>query len=369
MTRKDDGGSSEGGKKNAARRKPVTLKDVAESLGLSPSTVSLVLNRSPAARTIPEATHQRVFAAAREMNYRPNFVARSLRSRRTYSVGVLVPEISEGYATGVMSGIEDYLLQAGYCSLLASHRFREELIAERLAVLRDRAVEGLIVVATSLREDPELPTVSISGVQQPPDVTQVVLDHDRAAVFGLGHLAELGHERIAVLRGHPLTADSAARWEAISKTAEKMGIPIRPELTLQIGDSTSGESASPEVDYQQGYTYGKRLLETSTDFTALFAFNDISAIAAMKAFFDAGLRVPEDISVVGFDDIQSAAFHNPSLTTVRQPLHEMGRIAGRTLLRRLADEPLDEDPVLVEPELIVRNSTGPASQQRGRRTG
>lgn len=344
----------------ARARKAPTLKDVAQQLGLSPATVSLVLNRTAAADAIPPSTHERVFAAARRMGYRPNLLARSLRSRRTFSIGVLVPEISEGYATSVMGGVEDLLLNEGYFHLMASHRFRDDLIADNLSLLRDRYVEGFILINTLLKEAPGLPAVSISSRKQVPGVISVVIDHDRAASLALEHLTGFGHERIAVLKGHPLTADSADRWRAISQAAASIGIEIRPELTLQIGDFPLAETASPEVHYREGYAYGQRLLATGAEFTALFAFNDISAIGAIKAFTDAGLHVPEDISVVGFDDIEIAAFHNPGLTTVRQPLHEMGATASRLLLEWLAGAKPESRAVTVEPDLIVRSSTGPA---------
>jgi len=341
-------------------KRATTLKDVAEHVGLSPATVSLVLNRAPAADSIPLETHERVLAAAKELDYRPNFVARSLRSRRTFSIGVLVPEISEGYATAVMSGVEDHLLDHGYFPLMASHRFRDDLIAENLVLLRERLVEGFILVNTLLREPPGLPTVTISSHERFPGVTNVVIDHDRAATLALSHLAELGHERIAVLRGHPLTGDSSDRWRAISQAADALGLDIPAELTLQFGDASLEEESSPEVHLREGYQYGERLLASPAEFTAFFAFNDIAAIGAMKAFADAGLRVPEDVSVVGFDDIESAGFHNPSLTTVRQPMHEMGEIASRILLERLGGKMPESDVITVEPDLVVRESTGPA---------
>jgi LacI family transcriptional regulator len=357
------------GERAAGKKKAATLKDVAEHVGLSPSTVSLVLNRAPAAQSIPAETHERVLAAAHELDYRPNFVARSLRSRRTFSIGVLVPEISEGYATAVMSGVEDHLLDNGFFSLMASHRFRDDLIAENLVLLRDRLVEGFILVNTRLREAPGLPTVTISSHERFRDVINVVIDHDRAAMLALNHLAELGHRRIAVLRGHPLTGDASDRWRAISEAADSLGLDIPPELTLQFGDDASEEGFSPDAHLQEGYEYGEKLLATGAEFTAFFAFNDIAAIGAMKAFADSSLRVPEDISVVGFDDIESAAFHNPSLSTVRQPMHEMGEIAARLLLERLGGETPESEVVTVEPSLVVRESTGPAPARAANRLG
>ena len=352
-----------GGERRAPARKSVTLKDVAESVGLSTATVSLVLNRAPAGESIPAETHERVLAAARALDYRPNFVARSLQSRRTFSIGVLVPEIAEGYTTGVLSGIEDHLVREGYFYLLASHRFEDRLVTENLEVLKDRLVDGLILVNTKLTESPGLPAVSISSRNRVSGVTDVILDHDRAAEVALTHLAELGHKKIAVLRGHPLTADASVRWEAIEKASERLGLEIPEELALQLGGTSATEESSPEVHYREGYIYGQLLLEAATDFTACFAFNDVSAIGTMRAFADAGLGVPEDISVIGFDDIESAAFHRPSLTTVRQPLHEMGQIASRHLLELLAEGTDDADVITVEPSLVVRESTGPA---RGR---
>jgi LacI family transcriptional regulator len=342
-------------------RKGPTLKDVGAYLGLSPATVSLVINQSPGSESIPKETQRRVLAAVEKLGYRPNLVARSLRSRRSSTVGILVPEISEGYATGVLSGVENLLLSRGYFYLLASHQFDERLVRENLDLLKDRLVEGLILINTRTPMPPGLPTVVVSGHRRERDVVNVIIDHDRAASLALEHLAALGHRKIAVLRGHPWTADAEIRWRSIERAAKEHGLEIPAGLTLQIGDPAVGADASPEIHYREGYLYGKRLLAAENGFTAFFAFNDISAIGAIKAFHDAGLRVPEDISVVGFDDIEVASFHNPGLTTVRQPLQEMGEIAADLLLAWLAGERPEEDFVTVEPELVVRSSTGPAS--------
>jgi LacI family transcriptional regulator, galactose operon repressor len=345
---------------SSGRARPATrLKDVADHLGLSPATVSLVLNRSPAADAIPRKTHDRVFAAAEELSYRPNLLARSLRQQKTFSIGVLVPEISEGYAAGVMKGVEEYLSQEGYFYLLGSHGSKLDLQSEYLAVLKDRSVEGYILLASQLEEEPELPTVVVSGHRRVAGVTNVILDHDVAARLALGHLKELGHQRVAFFRGPPANADANERWRANLATAEELGFDIDPRLLREVRGVSYGE-----VFYREGFEQGRKLLETGVEFTALFAFNDISAIGAMKAFLDAGVRVPEDVSVIGFDDIQSAGFHNPSLTTVRQPLEEMGVLAARTLLERLASNSSAPDEVMVEPELIVRESTALAATSR-----
>ena len=333
---------------------PVSLKSLAEHLQLSPATVSLVINRSPAANSIPHRTQERIRTAAREFNYRPNFVARSLRAQRSFTIGVVVPEISEGYAALVMSGIEDHLLQEGYFYFVVSHRHRNDLIEEYPRLLQERAVEGLIAVDTACQEGVPIPVVAVSGHRELPGVTNIVLNHARAARLALEHLAELGHRHIAFIKGQAFSSDTEIRWESVRQTAREMNLAINNRLVGQL----EGESSSPEL----GYEVTRKLLSTRDPFTALFAFNDISAIGAIRALREAGRRIPEDVSVVGFDDIQSAAFQNPGLTTVRQPLRRMGEIAAETLLRRInaPAKSLYPKSITVEPELIVRSSTAKA---------
>jgi DNA-binding LacI/PurR family transcriptional regulator len=339
---------------------PVTLKMLALRLGLSPASVSLVINDAPGAQSIPAKTQERIRAAAREMGYRPNQLARSLRSRRSMTVGILVPEVSEGYGATVLSGADAHLVGESYFFLVASHRNRPERLEEYFRVLIDRAVEGFLLINTPLESAPALPTVVVAGHRKLPDVTNVVIDHDLAALLALTHLAELGHREIAFFKGHRSSADTEYRWGAILKAAKQLRLDIRPELTLQLEGQSLGGSFTPDQAYEEGYVFGRKLLERGHPFTALFAFNDISAIGAMRAFREAGRHVPDEVSVVGFDDVQSAAFQNPGLTTVRQPLVEMGEMAARTLLRRLAGESTPAE-ITVEPQLIVRESTGPAA--------
>ena len=337
-------------------RQSVSLKSLAEHLGLSQAAVSLVINRSPAAKSIPHRTQELIRKAARELNYRPNQLARSLRQQRSYTIGVVVPEISEGYAALVMSGIEDHLLQEGYFYFVVSHRHRDDLIKEYPHLLQQRAVEGLIAVDTVLPERVDVPLVAVSGHRDVPGVTNIVLNHSRAASLALEHLTKLGHKRMAFIKGQAFSSDTAVRWDSVRSAAEEFGISIKDSLVVQL----EGESSSPEL----GYQVTKKLLASGEPFTALFAFNDISAIGAIKALQEAGRRVPEDVSVVGFDDIQSAAFQNPALTTVRQPLREMGMIAAETLLQRITAPTQAPYPkeIVVEPELITRQSTAPAAK-------
>jgi DNA-binding LacI/PurR family transcriptional regulator len=333
----------------------ISLKALAEHLGLSSATVSLVINRSPAAKSIPPRTQERIRKAARELNYRPNLMARSLRQKRSFTVGVIVPEISEGYAAMVMSGIEDHLLQEGYFYFVVSHRHRRDLMEEYPFLLQQRAVEGLIAMDTNCSDTCSLPAVAISGHREVPGVTNIVLDHDAAARMALEHLQKLGHTRIALVKGQDFSSDTEIRWDAVRSMAKKLDIKIYEKLTIQL----EGDSSSPEV----GYRMTRKLLERNEPFTAMFAFNDISAIGAIRALRDAGKRVPEDVSVVGFDDIQSAAYQNPGLTTVRQPLRQMGVAAAETLLQRITMTKKESYPkvIVVQPELMVRETTGPVA--------
>ena len=342
-------------KKKNRKYQAVTLKAVAEHVGLTPGTVSAVLNNSSASRSIPQPTKTRILAAARELNYRPNFFARSLRVKRTFTIGVITEEIGDAYGAMVISGVERYLRQHGFFFLTVAHRHDAKLLDTYSHLLLQRGVEGFITVDTSMTHPLPLPTVAIAGHRSVKGVTNLVLDHRTAALMALKHLTDLGHEEIAFMKGPLDSSDSEERWRAIVEVAREIGIPIRPELIVQL----EGEAVTPDL----GYSYAKQLLSSKETFTALFGYNDSSAIGAMRAMHEAHLRVPEDVSVVGFDDIQSAAYSYPSLTTVRQPLQKMGEIAARTLLGRIENREPYVTEIAIEPEFVVRNSTAQAPTQ------
>ena len=213
----------------------VSLKSLAEHLGLSQAAVSLVINRAPGAKSIPQRTQELIRKAARELNYRPNHLARSLRQQRSYTIGVVVPEISEGYAALVMSGIEDHLLQEGYFYFVVSHRHRDELIEEYPLLLQQRAVEGLIAVDTAITGAAEVPLVAVSGHREVPGVTNIVLDHARAAALAMEHLTKLGHREISFIKGQAFSSDTAIRWESVRAAAEALGVTIKDGLVGPAG--------------------------------------------------------------------------------------------------------------------------------------
>ena len=339
-------------KKPGQKPEVITLKAVAQHLGLTPGTVSAVLNDSPSARSIPQETKNRIRAAAQELNYRPNFFARTLRNKRTYTIGVIAEEIGDSYSSPIISGIEQYLRKKDYFFLTVVHRHDPILLNRYSQLLSERGVEGIITVDTTVNEAPMLPTVAVAGHKKLKGVTNIVLDHERAAVLALNHLKDLRHERVAFMKGNPISSDSQDRWDAICHVAEMIGLNIDPELVVQIDT----DDPTPML----GYPFTKQLLARRKPFTALFAYNDISAIGAIRALQEQGLRVPQDISVMGFDDIPGAAFHTPSLTTVRQPLNRMGEVAAQSLLERIEGKKEYPAEIAIEPELVVRESTAQA---------
>lgn len=337
---------------------PISLKTLGEYLNLSPATISLVLNNAPGVRSIPQETRDRVVEAAAKFDYRPSFYARSLRKRQSFSVGVLVPELSDSYATQVLAGVEEFLIEEGYFYLTASHRRKPDLIEEYPRLLMERSVEGFIVIDTILEKSLSLPVVVVAGHRKIEGVTNVVLDQKRAAELALRHLYQLGHRKIAFMRGGSHSSDADDRWSCLMAVARDLKLVIAPENAVQLELRVS----TPEL----GFAPANELITRGGDFTALVAFNDISAIGAIRAFMNHGYRVPEDISVVGFDDIQGAAFHNPSLTTIRQPLQQMGAVAARILLQRIRGQATFPDVVPIHPELVIRESTCPPNPKRAR---
>ena len=344
----------------------VNLRMLAEHLELSQTTVSLVMNNSPSAKSIPQETRDRVLEAAQRLHYRPNYFARSLRQSRSMSVGVLAPDLSEGYFTRVMSGVVEELTAAHYFYFTACHDWKREMIEKYPRMLVERAVDGFLLLNTPADHIAvPVPVVAISAHSAVENVTNIVLDHSLAVRQALTHLYELGHRRIAFIRGPRAIPDSEFRWEAIQLVAREMGLKLDPALVAGIDSAgwsmkTGYHPMAPEI----GHKPMQALLEKTRDFTAIFCFNDIAAIGAIRALRDAGLSVPGDVSVGGFDDIQSAAYTTPSLTTVRQPLLEMGRRGAQVLLDRIANKDKEyPGEIVMAPELVVRESTGPARRK------
>jgi DNA-binding LacI/PurR family transcriptional regulator len=338
--------------KTSAR--PTTLKELARHLNLSPATVSRIVNGHAARYRIAEETQKRVLEAAAAHGYSANAVARSLREKRTYTIGVILPEISEGYSTAVLSGIEDELLKDGFFYFVVSHRHRADLLEVYPRMMLSRSVEGIIAIDTFIEQDLHVPQVAVSGHRRREGVINIELDHNVAAELALSHLKSHGHRQIAFIKGQTFSSDTNPRWSAIVRAAKRLGLEVNPKLVVQLESEDSGPGPGSDVTRQ--------LLQTGVPFTAIFANNDMTAIGAILALREAGLRVPRDISVMGFDDVPAAFTNNPPLTTIRQPLRSMGHAAASTLLGLINDTLPHPWPqsITVQPELVVRKSTGHA---------
>ena len=336
-----------------------SLKELAQHLGLSQTTVSRVINHSGGAHRISAATQERVLAAAAEMNYKASPLARGLRSRRSQTIGVMVPEISGGYSAAVLSGIEDVLLLSGFFYFVVSHHHRVELLRDYPALLLSRAVEGIIAVDSALDAELPVPIVAVSGHLRIPSILNIELDHTLAARYALEHLHRLGHRRIGFIQGQSFSSDTQVRWQAIVKVAAELGLEIDPRLVVAL------EGEDPTLEPGRVATH--KLLAAGAPFSAIFAFNDLSAMGAIVALREAGLDVPTQVSVVGFDDVMGASTNNPPLTTVRQPLQEMGRAAATALLQRIREQRTNQpqvhakNAILVLPTFVERKSTAPSA--------
>ncbi len=342
-------------KKEAAPRGSVGLRHVAEYLGLNPATVSVVLNNKPG-RSIPEATRERIRAAARKLNYQPSLLARSLQSRRTQTIGILVPDLDDGYYTQVLSGIAAHLISAEYFYFTAHHGNDKQLIEEYSRVLLQRGAEAIIAIDTPLEQSFNVPVIQVASQQCMPRVMSVAFDHRFGAELLLNHLSSLGHRDIAFVKGETFAAIADEAWRSLLAVAHKIGIRVEPKLMVVVDRHT------PSTEL--GYAAAQRLLCVPKRFTAVVAFNGILTIGVLRGLQDSGLRIPEDVSVVAFDNTGVAEFSTPTLTTIRHPLCNMGKIAAQCILETLNGAAPRRKQILVKPELIIRESTARAADAR-----
>jgi DNA-binding LacI/PurR family transcriptional regulator len=332
----------------------ITLRELAEQLSLSRTTISMILNDVPEAKRFPEETRRRVVASAKKLGYRPNYFARSLGKKRTYLIGVIAPDFGNGFEAAVLSGFQRRLLNTEYTSFVSTHLWSPSLLKRHVETLCDRGAEGLLLINSTPSESPGIPAVTICTDRSPIWSTRVSIHN----AFGIGqainHLVSLGHREIAFIKGPEGSGDTEERWNAVLATCKTLRLRVDPRLTVQLERLEPPGTRHAE----EGRIAAQELLRRGKPFTALVAFNDISALGAMTALREAGHRVPEDVSIMGFDDIEFASIAYPPLTTIRQPLHEMGATAAELLLRKLANDESVEN-LRVRPELIVRSSTCP----------
>ncbi len=351
-----------------SKRRPkanITIRDVAEESGFSATTVSIVLNNAPLARYIPSPTKMRIQKAAKKLGYHPNIFAKSLRSKRNHTVGVMVFDVTDPYCTLILRGIENSLYQASYLPILTDAHNDRSRFERYLEMLLERRVEGLIILANWLLidinlladlEKSEVPTVIIGREHESKSISSVLVDDEGGAYSALAHLHGLGHRKIAFVRGPKALMSSKKRWKGIQKFAQDTGLEIDPRLIVDLPDQLS-----PNLGVEDAYKMTEELLKQKRPFTALMAYDDMTALGAMRALTKAGVKVPEQCSVIGFDDVATSALFVPSLTTVRQPMEAMGAAGVSVILDGISARAENREFPAVQrklpSELVPREST------------
>jgi LacI family transcriptional regulator len=332
-----------------------TMRDVALRAEVSVTTVSHVVNQT---RFVSEPVRRRVEAAMRDLGYRPNILARGLRRGEASTLGLIIPDMTNPYFAEVARSVEDACAREGYALIVCNSDGRRDRELRAVEVLAANRVGGLVLVnvgvterEAAIFEDLAIPLVMLDREIPGFPVDSIQVDNALGGRQATDHLTGLGHRRIACIAGPPRVSPSGDRVLGYRQALEAAGLPHDPDLIL-FGDFTP----------PSGRACTQALLRLPDPPTAIFAGNDLMAFGALNALAEAGLSVPGDVSVVGFDDIQLASFFNPPLTTVAQPRQEMGRRAVEILLERMRDRSLPHRrPVLMETTLRVRRSTGPRS--------
>lgn len=340
----------------------VTLRDVARRSGFSTSTVSIVLSEAPLSRYVAAQTKERIRKTAEALGYRPDVFARSLRSRRSNTIGVLVFDIFDPFCVLILRGIEKAFHGTRFMPILMDAHHEREQFEGYLDLLMERRVEGLIVVANWLFDEGGLlettsreamPSVVVGRDVSEQHIGSVIVDNEAGGYLAIKHLYELGHRQIALIRGPDKLIDSTRRWNGIERFARESGWKLDPRRVRQLPDAID-----PISGFEGGVQLTADLLRSRQKFTALMAFDDLTALGAVRALAQAGLSAPRDCSIIGFDDVPLAALSTPGITTIRQPMEEMGAAAARRVLDALHEnKSLDPALQLLPPTLVLRDST------------
>ncbi len=326
---------------------PSTLIDVAREAGVSPSTVSRILNGTA---RVSDDKRQAVLKAIARTNFAPNLMAQGLKKGKTHTIGIIVQDISSPFFDETLHGVDDGLKGTGYASVIVSGHWSALEEADRIRLLLARKVDGIILLSGSLPDEELLqfaaqrPMVVTGRALDGPTALGFTMDNEHGAWLAVRHLIELGHERIVFVSGPPTHADAQARRRGYLRALADAGIAADPALIVE-----------GNFHENSGLLAVNHLFDSRLQFSAVFAANDQSAYGVRLALYRKGVRVPEDVSLVGFDDLPGSAYTTPPLTTVRQPLYDMGLAATTALLRLINGERV---PTRVPPvELIVRETT------------
>lgn len=325
----------------------VNIQEVAKEAGVSPSTVSRALNGFPG---ISEKTRERIVEIARKLNYRPNYRGQILTTQSTKNIGLLITDITNPFFPELVMGAEEYASKSGYTVLLGNTSESEEKETNYLDFFSRGPVDGIIISASRvsnehiimLAED-GLPIVVINRTLEHPKVSYVSTDMEKGGYLATMHLLRLGHSKIAFINGPKHSEVSQRRLEGYKKALKEAGVNYNSDLI----------SFNVPVS-ESGYKEAIKLLCTGEAPTAIFTYNDVMAFGVIRAAKELGIKIPEELSVVGFDDIFFSSFTDPPLTTIRQLKEELGRMAVELLFKLMEGE---RESLLIEPELIIRNTT------------
>ena len=329
------------------KNEPVTLLDVAREAGVSPSTVSRILNGTA---KVSDDKRKAVETAIAEMKFEPNQLAQGLKSGRSMTIGIVVQDISSPFFDETLHGVDDGLKGTGYASVIVSGHWNADEEAARIKLLLARKVDGIILLSGRIADKKVLefaldkPIVATGRSLNSKTAVGFKLDNVHGAYLATRHLIELGHRRIAFVTGPANNTDAVERQEGYQKALREANIPFEKSLV-----------AEGNFHEASGLLAINRLLETQQQFSAVFAANDLSAYGVRLGLYRKGIRVPEDISLIGFDDLPSSLYTTPPLTTIHQPLYDMGLLATRTLLALIAGN--EVDTCLPGLELIARETT------------
>ena len=350
----------------------VTLHDIARASGFSVSTVSIVLSEAPLSQNVAATTRTHIRTIAQQLGYHPDAYARSLRRRSTETIGILAFDLSDPFCIPILRGIQDGVHEAGYLPLVMDAQTERSLFDRYLHLLIERRADGVIVIANWVFQEENLfgdirknhvPVLIVGRDLTAGGITSIMVDNEAGGALATRHLYELGHRRIAVIRGPQGMCDSEPRWAGVRKVAGQSGLALDSKLVFQLPGL-----ADPRSGFEGGLSFSREMLASGREFSAVLAFDDLTALGVVRGLAEAGLRIPDECSVMGFDDVLPAEVATPPMTTIRQPLREMGVEAADWVLQAIRKSPGREQKVRLHktrPELVVRMSTAPPSGHGG----